>query len=238
MCGVRQRGVIKDYIPDQDELSKIVKTQWKQEKADNKGEFGKNALEPFREWAKEEMREWATAGEKKVEAFATGFWIQKIDEYKTSCVKIVKGSAALTEDEKTILERYILEIRPPKFKTVDFSLNQDVAGERSFLFFSWAHVNPKRCASDMREKISSRFTTFNERYLTSLKEDITTWANVFIQGLKQELVTLNPTLAELDLKIQAYTDQIEKLEQTHKRLEEAQKELNSYFTFKEGGGTK
>lgn len=238
LCGVRQRGVIKDYIPDQDELSKIVKTQWKQEKADNKGEFGKNALEPFREWAKEEMREWATAGEKKVEAFATGFWIQKIDEYKTSCVKIVKGSAALTEDEKTILERYILEIRPPKFKTVDFSLNQDVAGERSFLFFSWAHVNPKRCASDMREKISSRFTTFNERYLTSLKEDITTWANVFIQGLKQELVTLNPTLAELDLKIQAYTDQIEKLEQTHKRLEEAQKELNSYFTFKEGGGTK
>src|SRR5699024_5346672 len=98
------------------------------------GEFGKNALEPFREWAKEEIREWATAGEKKVEAFATGFWIQKIDEYKTSCVKIVKGSAALTEDEKTILERYILEIRPPKFKTVDFSLNQDVAGERSFLF--------------------------------------------------------------------------------------------------------
>ena len=237
-CKNEQKKIVDSYTPQEEALAKEVETQWKQEKADHKGGLGKNALEPFRSWAKGEMYKRTTAIKERVEEFANKFWIQKIDEYKGSCIKIVKGSATLTEDEKTIIESYIIKIRPPKFEPVYFSLNRDVAGEKSFFIVSWAYVNPKRCASEMRGAILSTLTAFTENYSDSLVEDIAAWVNRFEEGLKQELAALNPMLAELNLEIQAYTDQIEKLERTHERLEEAQKELNSYFTLKEDGGAK
>lgn len=235
-CMNGQKNILVSYTQQEEALTKGVEAQWKQEKADHKGRLGKNALEPFKVWAKNEVYKRTIAGKKDVEAFVNRFWIRKIDEYKCDCIKIVKGSAALTENEKTIIERYILKIRPPEITPVYFSLNQDVAGEKSFLFFSWAYVKPKCCAAEMVESIRDTFTDFNERYLSSLREDISAWVNSFKEGLKQELAALNPTLRELELEIQAYTDQIVKLEQTHERLEEAQKELNSYFTFKDNGG--
>ena len=239
MCINRQTGTAKSTVPDNLlELTEKVAERWKDEKQKHKGNHGKNALDPFREWAKQWVRTRADHGKREIEKFATTFWPQKVRELKDDCVRIVKGSNVLNEEDKEFLEHYILEIRPPELKQIDFSLDHNIAGNKKFLFFSWAKVKPSDCASKMKEAVLSELTIFNDRYFNSLRNDIQNWLKDFQRGLGQQLETLNPVLVELSHEIQAYTEQIEELEQTCKQLEKAQAELSSYFAFKEDGGAK
>ena len=228
----------RKYIPDTNNLSAEAAKQWRKNKAAKPGQGGQAALELFRDWATSVVNDRTHKEEEALASFAVNFWTREIDKLKASCIQIVKGSAALTEDEKSFMENYILKTQPPAFKEISFTLPKAAAREKSFLFFKWTEVNPKSCAHEMISAIQDAINTFSEHYLTDLYGRVKNWTNDFIEGLKRELPSLNPNLAEINKKIEAYMEQIKKLERTHKRLGEAQKELNSYFTLKEDGGTK
>ena len=240
-CRKEQKKIIKSFTSEQ----RIIKAddvakQWKEEKQKHKGRGGQNALDPFTKWARDQVdksiRDCVTALKK----FATSFWNQKVSEHKVSCIQIIKGSAALTEEEKAFAEKYILEFRSPEFPEGDLKLDESVINKWNFLFFHWADVDSDRCANKMNTVIMEALFAFSQDYLIGQQKDIKiTWLENFQEGLKEILVKINPKLKELYKEIRTYERQIATLEQAHGRLEEAQKELAGYFTINdENGGAK
>lgn len=237
-CQKRHKEKIDAVNSKQKELAKKVAEQWKQEKESHKGGFGLNALDPFKKWAEQEVRKYVESGSEEIEAYATDFLTTAVDELKKDCIEIIMGSEELPEREKKLMESCILETQAPEFKKVSFTLNSKAAGNRNFLFIKWATVQKDNCASEMIDSIVKELHRFNRTYLNDLQGKIKDWLNDFQNRLKQKLVSLNSTLADLDREIQECERQINALEQAHGRLEDAQKKLDSYFTFSEDGGAK
>ncbi|HJC57076.1 MAG TPA: dynamin family protein [Candidatus Eisenbergiella intestinipullorum] len=230
--------ICRSYIPNQKELADKVTEQWKEEKRKHKGRGGQNAIDPFKKWARNQVNKLINDGVTAIKEFAASFWPKKISEYKVTCISIVKGSSALTEEEKTFAEKFILEFESPKLPEVDLELKSGIS-KGNFLFFHWADVDSGRCANEMKSATEDALTSFNSEYLASQQEDIEKWLKDFQEGLKDNLDTINPKLVKLDEEIRAYEAQIATLEQAQGRLEEAQKELAGYFTINdENGGAK
>ena len=230
--------IYRSYIPNQKGLAGKVTEQWKEEKRKHKGRGGQNAIDPFKKWARNQVNKLRSDGVTAIKEFATSFWPEKISEYKVSCISIVKGSSALTEEEKTFAEKFIWEFESPKLPEVDLELKSGIS-KGNFLFFHWADVDSGRCANEMKSATEDALTAFNSEYLASQQEDIEKWLKDFQEGLKDNLDTINPKLMKLDEEIRAYEAQIATLEQAQGRLEEAQKELAGYFTINdENGGAK
>ncbi len=234
----KQKAIIHDFVQrDKRELLEKIPTQWESDKKLNKGKFGLNALDQFRMWASREVSASIDRVVGMLEKSADNFWDYEINSLKNACINIVKGSAALTAEEKEFIGRYILEIRPPKIETVHFALSKE-STKSEFLFFHWASVKPERCAAEMSQAVMDACTAFNGRYLDSIQQEINEWVRRFEEGLEQRMSELNPKLAELKNKIQRCTEEIEALNLAYARLEKAQEELDSYFTLQEAGSAK
>ena len=208
-------------------LSETVKEEWKQKKKQEGST--KKALALFEEWANQYLSNLIYDTKKNLEKLANDFWKDKIYKYKQQCIQLVKGSSALTSDEKAFLEKYILNARNIEYYLASFSLKRKVY-EHTVLFIKLTRFNSKLCTDEMNGYFYDKLTEFNEPYLQSVKNDINHWTRRFINGLKQKLVEFNPDLANLNQKIHDYSDQIEKMRIAQERLKIAKDELNSCFT--------
>lgn len=208
-------------------LSETVKEEWKQKKKQEGST--KKALALFEEWANQYLSTLIYDTKKNLEKLANDFWKDKIYKYKQQCIQLVKGSSALTSDEKAFLEKYILNARNIEYYFASFSLKREVY-EHTVLFIKLTRFNSKLCTDQMNGYFYDKLTEFNEPYLQSVKNDINHWTRRFINGLKQKLVEFNPDLANLNQKIHDYSDQIEKMRIAQERLKIAKDELNSCFT--------
>lgn len=193
---------------------KVFKSLSKLQK--NKNEADKLAAKDLLDAVEQKMYEDSKTFFNELNKKSIEYWDDKSERIRLELARIVTESDALTETEKNMIHKTIMDYRSIRYKQTN-SFNFRLSDYKMKLFSE--KLIKTKLASDANKKLTSKAIASYHQIITSHEKTFERWTYNLIHLIENNIIDLNPTLSKLNDQIKHKEDKINDLVE-HRNLVE------------------
>lgn len=149
----------------------------------------------------------------EIVTFSRDFWINKTEDYKKECVKVITGSE-ITDEQKKSLSEIVFSADSPDFTDEPFTFESDFKVVKKLFFIKWLN-------NELFSKIHNFLTTKSGEQNTAIQKLHSNEFNEWAVRLETEL---DKKMDEFNDQLRKWTEEIEDLENNRDFIEDHLKE--------------
>ena len=219
--GMRQVDGINGTCPDEikkkwNELKKSEKDS-KKRNADMKNwlkKFFTNSISPVIQHIIEESKNLLENAEK---------------QYKEGYKKVIWENTLLSQEERAILDQYIMECPSVEVKNIIFNPNVSFRTTRFLFWQTGEKFEQKSCIRGFQEQASDTIIDWIDKIKMKHKGAFQNWSDNFTQSIKNRLRELNPELTKLTAEQEVCQNELNMLHNQGIALQNSEEELMDIF---------
>lgn len=165
------------------------------------------------------------------------FWNDKSSSFKKECLKIVRDSTSITEEQKGILEKVVMSKDNMRAHEMDFNLRENgTIKKRRFLFWELKSekFSSKECVKNMVESFDDQVSKILKKTISNNNKNFDKWTDELISTLKEELCKFNSELKSYRNQIEMYESELEEKEKCRDILKNTQEDIEKLLDIQEG----
>lgn len=222
---------------DEEKISAVLQKKWK-EYVDRERKKEKNgALLKIQDYVQNYYNELLLEFSRIANSYIVPFWDEKSKCFKNGCIAIVRGSSALADEQKELLESIVLSKSNMDTCKMDFNLRK-IGAIRHKKFLLWKLKSEKFEAGVCASNIVSQFNGLaRERVNTTERNNANSfkqWTDRLISKLVGELCKFNSDLGDFEEKIERLISEIDNKNECIVMLKENQRHIEQLLDIQGG----
>lgn len=174
-------------------LPQLIHTEW--ERASKSS--GRQRIQEFMTKMEVRYEDYAVQEKAQLEAASTEYWNQKAAELKSLCCQYIKGAPGLTAQEQEKLSAAVMDCPLTVKETYRLDIKKGELSKRFLGLIQIDRVNESRAAATYGGEFEELITKLNNSVLEGHSSAMRDYAPKLQQILENELIAMNPKLAEL-----------------------------------------
>lgn len=173
---------------------------------------------------------------KSLNTVSSEYWVNKSEELKSELLKLIKGSAPLSESEKDKLSEIIANYGSISLKNdnavfikEDFKVDFTIFG----IHFGNNKISLKRLKKEFKKRldgfIDSEYNSYKSKHMLEFEK----WSSTLMQLLKDNIVEYNPDLTRQNKLIQTQENEIIRLQERRQLIEQYNAQIVELMSWQE-----